>query len=129
MLLCARSFGEQLELPFPGPSEILTATGATRSRAYELASELRALLPTLARPPGRPPAERAAPPSEQLAELRGEALRFLMRHPGSVRLEGERGRYGDAWRRFVLELRERNAGVPLADLAHAICMPLGTVED
>jgi hypothetical protein len=129
VLLCARSLGEQFELPFPTASAILSATGATKSSAYEVAGAIRALLPTLVRPPGRPRAEHVEPPASKVIELQREALRFLMRHPGCVRLEGERGRYGDAWRRFVLELRERHADVPLADLAHAICMPLGTIED
>lgn len=32
--------GEQLALPFPSTSEILSATSATRSRAYEVPSEI-----------------------------------------------------------------------------------------
>ncbi|MBZ0120699.1 MAG: hypothetical protein K8H88_27140, partial [Sandaracinaceae bacterium] len=61
VLLCARSLGEQLELPFASTSQILSATGATRSRAYELARELREQLPKLARPPGRPRGEPPEP--------------------------------------------------------------------
>ncbi len=129
VLLCARAVGAQLDLPLPAASQILSATNATRSRAYEVASEIRALLPTLARPAGRPRVEHAEPSSDTLAELRGEALRFVMCHAGCVRLGGERGRYSDAWRRFVLDLRERHAELPLGDFAHAICTPLGTVED
>jgi hypothetical protein len=128
VLLCARTVGDQLELPVPSASAILSATGATRSRAYEVASEIRALLPTLVRLPGRPRTEPIAPPAGKSAELCGEALRFVMSHPGCVRLEDERMRYGDAWRLFVLELHERHPDVPLCDLAGAICMPLGTIE-
>jgi hypothetical protein len=129
VLLCARGLGEQLELPLPGVAEILSATGASRSRAYEVASEIRELLPTLVRAPGRPRAEPAPSSLITIAELRGEALRFMQRHPGCVRLEGERMRYGDTWRRFVIKLRERRGDVPLADFAEAICTPPGTIED
>jgi hypothetical protein len=128
VLLCARRIGEQLELPFPEASAILDASGATRSRAYEVASVLRELLPTLARAPGRPRAEPAPEAPSKLAELRGEALRFVMRHPGCVRLERERMRYADSWRRFVIALHETHADVPLPALADALAMPLGTLE-
>lgn len=129
VLLCARTVGEQLELQFPSASQILSATGATRSRAYEVASEIRQLLPTLVRPPGRPHTEPIEQPVSKIAELRGEALRFVMSHPGCVRLADERGRYGEPWRLFVLGLHERHPDVTLSDLAGALCMPLGTIED
>lgn len=129
VLLCARRLGEQLELAFPSTSEILGATGATRTRAYEVASTIRQVLPTLVHPPGRPRAEPISPPSSRLAELRGEALRFVMSHPGCVRLERERMRYSDGWRRFVIALHETYADVPLRELADALCIPLGTIED
>jgi len=130
VLLCARRIGEQLELSFPGTSAILAATGASRSRAYELASELDRLLPELCRPPGRPRAEPPAqPPPCKLAQLRAEALRFVMSHPGCVRLERQRMRYHDCWRAFVVALCGQHAELPLADLADALCMPLGTLQD
>ncbi len=129
VLLCARRIGEQLELPFPSASAIFGATGATRTRAYEIAGEIDELLPALTRPPGRPRAERSPPPPSTVAELRGEALRFVMSHPGCVRLGRERMRYADSWRHFVVELHERHDDVPLPELADALCMPLGTLED
>jgi len=128
VLLCARRLGEQLELPFPMTRAILDATGASRSRAYEVAGELRDLLPSLARPVGRPRAEPTSPPPSTTAELRAEALRFLMRHPGCVRLERERMRYHDSWRAFAIALHEKYADVSLPELADALCMPLGTLE-
>jgi len=129
VLLCARRLGAQLELPFPATRAILDATGASRSRAYEVASEIRDLLPSLARPAGRPRVEATPAPPSKLAELRAEALRFVMRHPGCVRLERERMRYHDSWRAFAITLYEKNADLPLAELADALCMPLGTLED
>lgn len=129
VLLCARGLGEQLELPFPAVSEILAVTGATRSRAYEVAAEIRDLLPSLSRPAGRPRTEREEPPATQVVEILREALRFLMSHPGCVAAGAERTRYGDAFRLFVIELRERHAELPLSDFADAVGTPLGTIED
>ncbi|HET8932756.1 MAG TPA: hypothetical protein VFN67_04915 [Polyangiales bacterium] len=108
---------------------MLAATGATRSRAYEIAGQVRDLLPTLCRSPGRPPAEHPAPAPSMLAELRGEALRFVMAHPGCVRMRDGRMRYAEPWRRFVLAVVERHDEVPCTTLADALCMPLGTLED
>jgi hypothetical protein len=129
VLLCARRLAEPLGLTMPTASEILTAAAATRTRAYELADGLTKLLPTLVRPVGRPSTERAPAPASALLDVGREALAFLMVHPGCVRRVDERGRYTETWRRFVLGLAERHADVPLADLAGALCMPLGTLED
>jgi hypothetical protein len=128
VLLCARRLGEQLELSFPTTSAILGATGAKRTRAYEIASELREVLPTLTRPVGRPATERVASPASVLAEIGREALRFVMAHPGCAQRSDERGRYTETWRRFVIGLHERHDDVPLPELAEALCMPLGTLE-
>jgi hypothetical protein len=127
--LCARQLGKPLGLACAASAEVLAATGATRSRAYELAAELRDLLATLERPPGRPRAEPTTPASSKLAELRGETLRFVMAHPGCVRTEGERMQYAQAWRSFVIALAERHSEVSPTELADALCMPLGTLED
>ena len=129
VLLCARTLAGQLALALPCVGEILAATGATRSCAYEIAREIGDLLPTLARRAGRPRAEPVPAPANEIAAICAEALRFVMCHPGCVRLGGERGCYGDAWRLFVISLRERHLDVPLCDLADAILTPLGTIED
>src|SRR5690606_16821809 len=113
VLLCARRIGEQLELSFPSTKKILDATGAKSTRAHDLANEIRDLLPTLVRPPGRPRVEPSAPQPSKVAELGAEALRFVMSHPGCVRLERERMRYADSWRHFVITLHERHADLPL----------------
>lgn len=125
----ARRLANPLGLACASSAEVIATTGATRSRAYELAAEIHDLLATLERPPGRPRAEPTAPPSAStLAELRGEALRFVMAHPGCVRTEGERMQYAQGWRSFVLGMAERHAEIPLGELADALCMPLGTLE-
>ena len=129
ILLCARAFGEQLQLPFPSGAQILSATGATKSRAYEVAAEVRELLAALTRPPGRPRASAPSDFSSKLAELRGQVLRFVMSHPGSVHLGAERSWYGSSFRLFALELCERHPDVPVSELAEALLVPRGTLED
>ncbi len=52
----------------------------------------------------------------------------MMRHPACVQ-SGERGHYSDHYRRFVIELRERHADVMLSEVAEALALPLGTLED
>jgi hypothetical protein len=129
ILLYARQLAKPLKLACASSDEVLAAPGASRSRAYEIASQVCELLPTLCRPPGRPPAEHAAPAPELLAELRGEALRFVMAHPGCVQGGPERMHYAEPWRHFVLAWVERHAEMSLPELADALCMPLGTLED
>ena len=128
-LLAGRRFLHAYEFPVPSARSILEATGAGKTRAYELANRLLALLPTLERPVGRPPAARPEPPAPCATGALGqEVIRFLMAHPGSARGE-KRRRYTRTFRHFVLDLRERFADVDLAAFADAVCVPLGTLED
>jgi hypothetical protein len=130
VLLAARSLSEQLGVPQPSVGEILRLTGATRSRAYEIKDALEAVLPTLARPPGRPRVEPAPGPANvpDLVGIAVEMILFMKRNPGCVQ-SGARDHYADCYRRFVLELRERHADVPATEFAAAITIPLGTLED
>jgi len=130
VLLAARTLGQQLGLSMPPAWAIARATGAGRSRAYEQRDAILSLLPSLSRPPGRPRAAPAPSPApERTHALRGEALRFVMDHPGSVYGGPERRRYSQRYRRFVLELRERYADLELAAFAEALELPLGTLQD
>ena len=54
LLLAAHAFLRQLNLPHPTVGQVLDATGAGRSRAYELKAALFSLLPDLVQPVGRP---------------------------------------------------------------------------
>lgn len=128
ILLYARQLSKSLKLACPSSAEVLAATGASRSRAYEIACQVRDVLPTLSRPPGRPPTEHTSVARSGLEELRGQALRFVMAHPGCVSQRG-RSRYAGPWRRFVLSAVERHADASLSEIADALCMPLGTLED
>jgi hypothetical protein len=130
VMLAARSLSEPYGASQPSVAEILRLTGATRSRAYEIKDALEALLPQLARPPGRPRVERATDSADApgLVGIAVETIRFIKQHPGCVQ-GGARARYADCFRRFVLELRERHADVAAAEFAAAIDLPLGTLED
>jgi len=130
VLLAARSLSAPHGVPQPSVREILRLTGATRSRAYEIKDALEAVLPTLARPPGRPRVEPAPGPANvsEFAGLGVEMIQFMKRNPGCVQ-SGARDHYADGYRRFVLELRERHADVAAPEFAAAIDLPLGTLED
>ena len=108
---------------------IVAATGATRSRAYELRDAIVGVLPTLCRSPGRPKTQREPVADSVLTDVRGEALRFCMQHPGCVHDRPGRSRYAESFRLFVVQLRQRHADLPLADFAKAILVPVGTLED
>lgn len=130
VLLAARSLSEPHGVPQPSVGEILQLTGATRSRAYEIKDALEAMLPTLARGPGRPRVEPAPGPANvsELYEIAVEMIQFIKRNPGCVQ-SGARDRYADGYRQFVLELRERHADVAMTEFAAATDLPLGTLED
>ena len=130
LLLLARSVAERLGLPCPKAAAILKATGASKSRAYELVAQLAAVLPTLVRAPGRP--ARPSLPSTAVdahAELTRAALAYVMAHPGCVNHGAERNRYSDGFRCFVLELHEQHPSIALDVFASAVGMPLGTLKD
>ena len=127
LLLAARVHLRRLSLPHPAPDAIIAATGATRSRAYELKDALLELLPSLVRPVGRPRAEPS--PEVDTSSLTDQALDFVMRHPGCVHTKAQRQRYSDAFRTFILELGERSRQVALEALAPAVHVPLGTLKD
>lgn len=130
LLLAARAVATSLDLEDPSVEAILSATHTSKSRAYELAVALCGLLPTLARPPGRPRApERTAPAKgHDLTELTRATLAYVMSHPGCV-ARGERQHYSDTFRGFVLDARVLYPSCDLEDFALAVQVPLGTLRD
>ncbi len=128
LLLAAGEHLRALDLPCPTVAQVLAATGASRSRAYELRDDVLAALPSLLRPVGRPPAPpRVAEPDTAYA-LRGAMATFVMEHPGCVSSSTERRHYTDAFRHFILELREQHADVEVEPFADAVMLPLGTLK-
>lgn len=129
VLLLARSLCQHFSLPCPPAEAILTATGASRSRAYELCSTLSALLPTLVRSPGRPPRLLAEPPDGKPSDTISRAvLRHVMEHPGCVRGHGERQHYSDGFRHFIIKLRAEHEQIALDVFAAFVEVPLGTLK-
>jgi hypothetical protein len=127
VLLVARTLCRHYELPCPSTDAVLAATGASRSRAYEVTAPLAALLATLVRPIGRPasspsPAESPAPP------LTREVLRYVMQHPGCAHRHDKRQSYSDGFRHCVLALREQHPELALETFAALVDVPEGTVK-
>jgi hypothetical protein len=129
LLLAAGEHLRALDLPCPTVQQVIEATGASRSRAYELRDALLAGLPSLLRPVGRPPAPTRAADPDTAHELLGDVMTFVMSHPGCVYGGPERRRYDDTFRRFVLDLREQHPDVDLEHFADAIRVPLGTLKE
>lgn len=128
MLLVARAIAERYDLPRVSVEQIVKATGASRSRAYELAARLASLLPSLAGASGRPQKPPILPSSAS-AELTLATLAYVARHPGCINQAGSRQWYSDGFRRLVLELCRDQAALHVEEIAEATLVPLGTLKD
>jgi len=128
LLLAGRPLQVALGLPCATVEAILTATGATRSRAYELSAAILALLPSLVAPRGRPPNPSPAP-SCDAANLTAAVLAFVLDHPGCAHRQDERHHYSDAFRHFLLDQLHVYAALDLEAFAAAVQVPLGTLKD
>lgn len=127
LLLAAIPHLTRLDLAAPSATDVIAATGAGRSRAYEIKAAIEAGLPDLQRPAGRPPAPEAPPAPRP--DLTGAVLDFLMAKPGAVEGGGARRRYSDAFRHFVLDLCASHKDVSLPEIADAIHVPEPTLKD
>jgi hypothetical protein len=127
LLLAALPIARRLGLAAPTATDVLAAANVSRSRAYELKTEIEGALPALARPPGRPRAPEAPPTPRP--DLEGAVLDYVYAHPGSVHGERVRRRYSDGFRRFILELAATHRDVSLDDLAAAVRVPVPTLKD
>ena len=130
LLVLASMVLRQLRLPHPNVAQILSATGAGRSGAYEIADELSQLLPGLQRPTGRPAiAEPPKPVPQDVVALSQRLTQFLIENPGCVRLKTQRRHYTTPFRLFILELRDEFASLDLVQFAQAVHVPLPTLRD
>jgi hypothetical protein len=127
LLLAANMRLADLGLPHPTAAQVLDATGAGRTQAYDLAKRILAILPTLLRPPGRPPAPPSPPVDTGAISL--EALAFLRAHPGAAITAGTRHTYSDGFRNFILDLAARHADLDRACFAEAVGVPVDTLKD
>lgn len=126
LLLAASSKMAELGLPRPTVAEVVQATGASRSRAYELKERLEALLAGLVQSTGRPPKPDLEPAPSELAT---EVLDYVYAHPGCVSGGLGHRRYGDGFRLYLLDLLERHRDVPLEAITETTRVPLGTLKD
>lgn len=129
VLLFGRTIGEPRGLVCAPVDAIIEATGASKSRAYEVAGKLAAALPALVRAPGRPPKQQPAASPDDGAQVTRAVLAYVMKHPGCVDRGAERQRYGDDFRRFVIELSVEHSALGLDAFAEAAGVPLGTLKD
>lgn len=130
LLLAAGPLLDALGLPHPSADQILAATGAGRSRAYELRRAVEQIVPTVLRPPGRP--AKVAPPTPdptRAEEILRSVRDYLLDHGGAVGGTGARRRYSDGFRHFVLDLAARFRDVSLEGLADLVAVPLPTLKD
>jgi hypothetical protein len=129
LLLAAKTLLVRLDLPYPSTAQILTATSAGRTRAYEYKTAILDQLAALTRPAGRPAGPAPAPP--EIGSLSHRVLRFVMDNPGCVSHRStKRQRYSDEFRCFVLGLWENEqANMELDTFARAVQIPLGTLKD
>lgn len=128
LLLAAAPRLKALGLPHPTATQILEATGVSRSRAYELRAHLEVRLRELARPPGRP-TKADVEPTEAAPNITRKVLEYVCQHPGCVVAGDGRSRYSVDFRRFILELFEAHRDITVEELADASTIPLGTLKD
>jgi hypothetical protein len=108
---------------------VLAATGASRSRAYELTVALATLLMTLVRPAGRPARSPLPLPLESdVQALTREVLRYVMQHPGCAHRHDKRQWYSDGFRHHILALRQQHQQLPLETFATLVDVPEGTLK-
>lgn len=129
MLLLGRTIAQDCGLACESVGAIVAATGASKSRAYEVVADLVTALPTLVRAPGRPHKEPPAVAPEEAAQVTRAVLAYVMRHPGAVDRGAERQRYSDGFRRFVIELRGSHETLSVDAFAEAAEVPLGTLKE
>lgn len=128
LLLAAISVLEDYDLPAPTASAVLSATGAARTTAYKVKTELLAALPGLLRPPGRPAAAPPEAPPDLVPVLR--AVRdFLFDHPGAVGGTAARRTWSSRFHLFVLDLWEEHRSLGPEALAEATGVPWPTLKD
>ena len=129
LMLCAANRLARLELPRPSVADVLRATGASRSRAYETKARLETCLAALVRPVGRPAAPISVHSGEAaVVELSRRMLDHVLAHPGCVSGPSARRHYADGLRFAVLGWLEEYDTLALETVADAIRIPLGTLK-
>jgi hypothetical protein len=127
LLLAARRFAEEYGLPRSSVEQILAATGASRESALEIEAALIAAVEELAQ--SMSPCDRTPEVDDRgrIDALIHEALCYVMQNPACTRRTA-RGRLAAAYRQFVIELRARYADVSAPAFAHAVHVPVSTLD-
>lgn len=128
LLLAARLFLQKLALPHPSVGAILTATGAGRTRAYQLRDAVLQTLPKLHHSPGRPRSTSTIASNSRDTPTH-QILDFIVAHPGCIERGTRRQHYSEDLKCFIVELREQWRAMGLPAFAEAVHIPLGTLED
>ena len=129
VLLLGRGIGGDHDLECPSVEAIVTATGASKSHAYDVAAKIATVLPTLVRAPGRPAHVPPPTSTDDAAELTLAVLAYVMEHPGCVDRGARRNRYAESFRRFVVCLQAQHDTLDLDAFARAVVVPIGTLKD
>lgn len=127
LLLAARRFAEEYGLPRSSVEQILAATGASRESALEIEAALVAAVEELAQ--SMSSCDRAPEVDDRgrIDALIHEALCYVMQNPACTRRTAP-GRHAAAYRQFVIELRARYADVSAPAFAHAVHVPVSTLD-
>lgn len=131
LLLVARRHLRELDLARVTAKAVLEATGATKSRAYELARALAGELDELVAPVGRPLADAEESKDDRLStllELARVCLVYLLAHPGAAQRTGGQARYSDGFRDFVVSQCVAHRSLDTAEVAEALGLPATTVR-
>ncbi|MBA2321973.1 MAG: hypothetical protein H0V89_12560, partial [Deltaproteobacteria bacterium] len=118
---------DELGLVHPTAASVLAATGAKKSRAYELRAAIEAQLSGILRSPGRPPTPPAVP--SDTGGISRAAFAYVAAHPGALVTTATRNTYSDGYRHVVLDLVESHPDLDIAQLAQAVLVPLPTLQD
>ena len=133
LLLLARPHLRALGLAQVTAKAVLEATGASKSRAYELVGALRGRLDDLVGSVGRPPTGGDEEPSEGGTGARFEVARagveYLLAHPGAAQRTGTKARYSDGFRDFVVSQCLAHPSLETAVIAEALGLPATTVRE
>jgi hypothetical protein len=131
LLLVARPHLQALDLAQVSAKNVLEATGATKTRAYELSKAIPGCLDELVGPVGRPPAcdgEPATTRADALRVLTSRVMEYLLAHPGAAQRTATKGHYSPEFCDFVVEECVGHPELDAEEIACALTIPVTTLR-